>query len=120
MEDYQASINAFIDLVENYPDGYRTDRSLFQIGESYLAMNDCKSAINYYQQLVKRQRIDELSEEQLASMQREKLAGLVDETALELAAKAEIRTATCYGKIGEFQAGVASFRRVIEIFSCEC
>ena len=119
MEDYQASINAFIDLVENYPDGYRTDRSLFQIGESYLAMNDCKSAINYYQRLVKRQRIDELSEEQLASMQREKLAGLVDETALELAAKAEIRTATCYGKIGEFQAGVASFRRVIELFSSE-
>ena len=44
---------------------------------------------------------------------------LVDETALELAAKAEIRTATCYGKIGEFQAGVASFRRVIELFSSE-
>ena len=106
-------------LVEKYPNGYRTDRSLFQIGESYLAMDDCSSAVKYYQQLVERQRIDELSEEQLASMQRKKLAGLVDETATELAAKAEIRTATCYGKIGDYEAGVASFRRVITRFASE-
>ena len=119
MGDFKASINAFVELVEQYPNGYRTDRSLFQIGESYLAMDDCSSAVKYYQQLVKRQRIDELSEEQLASMQREKLAGLVDETALELAAKAEIRTATCYGKIGDYEAGVASFRRVITRFASE-
>ena len=45
--------------------------------------------------------------------------GLVDETALELAAKAEIRTATCYGKIGDYEAGVASFRRVITRFASE-
>ena len=119
MGDFKSSIDAFVDLVEKYPNGYRTDRSLFQIGESYLAMDDCSSAVKYYQQLVERQRIDELSEEQLASMQREKLAGLVDETALELAAKAEIRTATCYGKIGDYEAGVASFRRVITRFASE-
>lgn len=119
MGDYNASIEAFVDLVENYPNGYRTDRSLFQIGECYLAMDDCGSAVEYYQRLVQRQRIDELSEDQLAAMQREKLAGLVDETALELAAKAEIRTATCYGKIGEYEAGVASFRRVIKSFASE-
>ncbi len=119
MGDFEASIDAFVDLVEKYPNGYRTDRSLFQIGECYLAMDDCGSAVEYYQQLVKRQRIEELSEEQLASMQREKLAGLVDETALEMAAKAEIRTATCYGKIGDYEAGVASFRRVITRFASE-
>ena len=119
MGNYDSSISAFSDLIRYFPNGYRADRSLFQIGEAYLALGNCGSAIDYYQKLVERQQIDELTEEQLAVIQREKIAGLVDETALELAAKAEIRTGTCFGKIGEYEAGVASFRRVIERFSSE-
>ena len=119
MGDYELSISAFIDLIRKFPNGYRTDRSLFQIGEAYLALGDYRLAIDYYQRLVKRQQIEDLTEEQLVEIQREKIAGLVDETALELAAKAEIRTGTCFGKIGEYEAGAASFRKVIERFSSE-
>ena len=117
--EYVEAIASFEELVRYYPSGYRTDRSLFQIGESHLAMDQCQSAIISYKQLVDRQRIDELDADQLLQMKREKLAGLVDETALELAAKAEIRSGTCYGKLQRFDQGVESFRRVIELFASE-
>jgi tetratricopeptide (TPR) repeat protein len=117
--EYAEAIDAFETLLRHYPSGYRTDRSLFQIGESYLAMDQCESAIASYQRLVARQRIDELGAEELLQMKREKLAGLVDETALELVAKAEIRIGTCYGKLQDFDEGVAAFRRVIDLFASE-
>ncbi|MBQ43612.1 MAG: hypothetical protein CME15_14270 [Gemmatimonadetes bacterium] len=119
MREYEQAIEAFSTLVEQYPTGYQSDRSLFQIGEAYLEMGEYLEAIDHYAQLVKRQHIADLTEEELKRMKREKLAGLVDETALEMAAKAEIRIGTCYARLGRFEDGVATYTRVIELFSTE-
>lgn len=119
MQDYPRAIAAFKELLELYPTGYQADRSLFQIGESYQEQGEYLQAIEYYRRLVKGQRIEELTEEQLNQMRREKLAGLVDETALELAAKAEIRVGNCFTKLGRYDEGVAAYRRVIALFNTE-
>ena len=119
MQDYIRAIAAFKELLELYPTGYQADRSLFQIGESYQEQGEYLQAIEHYRRLVKGQRIEELTEEQLNQMRREKLAGLVDETALELAAKAEIRVGNCFTKLGQYDEGVAAYRRVIALFSTE-
>lgn len=119
MQNYTQAIAAFKELLELYPTGYQADRSLFQIGESYQKQGEYLQAIEHYRRLVKGQRIEELTEEQLNQMRREKLAGLVDETALELAAKAEIRVGNCFTKLGRYDEGVAAYRRVIALFSTE-
>ena len=119
MQDYTRAIAAFKELLELYPTGYQADRSLFQIGESYQEQGEYLQAIEHYRRLVKGQRIEELTEEQLNQMRREKLAGLVDETALELAAKAEIRVGNCFTRLGRYDEGVAAYRRVIALFSTE-
>ena len=119
MQDYTRAIAAFKELLELYPTGYQADRSLFQIGESYQEQGEYLQAIEHYRRLVKGQRIEELTEEQLNQMRREKLAGLVDETALELAAKAEIRAGNCFTRLGRYDEGVAAYRRVIALFSTE-
>ena len=119
MQDYTRAIAAFKELLELYPTGYQADRSLFQIGESHQQQGEYLQAIEHYRRLVKGQRIEELTEEQFNQMRREKLAGLVDETALELAAKAEIRVGNCFTKLGRYDEGVAAYRRVIALFSTE-
>ena len=119
MQNYPRAIAAFKELLELYPTGYQADRSLFQIGESYQEQGEYLQAIEHYRRLVKGQRIEELTEEQLNQMRREKLAGLVDETALELAAKAEIRVGNCFTKLERYDEGLAAYRRVIALFSTE-
>ena len=116
---YPQAIAAFEALVAGHPTGYRADRSLFQIGESLMAMEEYERAIGHYQRLVERQRIEQLSEAELLSMKREKLAGLVDETALELAAKAEIQVGTCYARLARYDEGIRAYRRVITLFRSE-
>ena len=119
MQNYTQAIAAFKELLELYPTGYQADRSLFQIGESYQEQGEYLQAIEHYRRLVKGQRIEELTEDQLSQMRREKLAGLVDETALELAAKAEIRVGNCFTKLERYDEGVEAYRRVIALFSTE-
>lgn len=117
--DYAGSVTAFRDLLAHFPTGFEADRGLFQIGESYFAMERYGDAIEAYRDLVARQRLDALSPDELERMKREKLAGLVDETALELAAKAQIRIGTCLARLGQFEEGVGAYRTVIERFGTE-
>ena len=119
MADYERAVSAFQTLVERFPNGFEADRSLFQIGESYLAMESYEKAITTYRDLVQRQNLDGLGEAELERMKREKLAGLVDETALEMAAKAQIRIGTCLAKLGRYEEGLAAYRIVIDRFGTE-
>lgn len=119
LKDYSHAIEAFQTLLRKFPTGYRADRSLFQIGESYLDQGDYLKAVEYYTQLIDRQHIQDLTEAELKKMRREKLAGLVDETALELAAKAQIRIGTCYTKAGRYEDGLKAYQQVITLFSTE-
>lgn len=116
LKDYANSIGAFGELTERFTSGYQVSRALFQIGECYYDQGHYADAIPYYQQLVDRENIGELSEQDIQNMQREKIAGLVDETAYELTAKAQIRIGDCYGKLGEFDKAEASYRTVISVF----
>ena len=116
---FARAIESFRDLLARFSTGYRADRSLFQIGECHREREEFEEAIAHYRRLVERQRIGELTDEELLQMKREKLAGLVDETALELAAKAEIRVGTCLASLGRFDEGLAAYQRVIDLFSTE-
>lgn len=119
LKDYPRAIDAFRTLLEKFPAGYRADRSLFQIGECYLEQGRYMEAVGYYQKLIDRQHIQELTEAEIEKMRKEKLAGLVDETALELAAKAQIRIGTCYTKAGRYEEGLKAYRKVIDWFPSE-
>jgi TolA-binding protein len=119
MQDYDGAIDAFQALLARFTTGYQADRSLFQIGECYLETGRYELAIDAYRQLVDRQLLEDLTEVELRRMQREKIAGLVDETALELAAKAQIRIGTCYSRLGRYDEGLDAYRKVISLFSSE-
>ena len=118
-KDYGRAIEAFEALLARFPTGYRAERSLFQIGECHLETGRYLQAIDAYRRLIDRQHIEDLTEEELRRIQREKLAGLVDETALELAAKAQIRVGTCYARLGRYEEGLSAYRQVITLFGTE-
>ena len=119
LEQYRESISAFEELVRHFPKGYRADRALFQIGEAYFQQQRYDQATSHYQEVVNRQDIDRLSERDLLKMRREKIAGLVDETALELAAKAQIKVGDCRAQSGDFAAAATAYGKVITAFAQE-
>jgi len=119
MQDYDRAIDAFQALLARFPTGYQADRSLFQIGECYLETGRYELAIDAYRQLIDQQQVEDLTEVELRRMQREKIAGLVDETALELAAKAQIRIGICYSRLGRYDEGLEAYRKVVSLFSSE-
>ena len=119
MEDYGNSITAFERLVERFPGGYRGSRALFQIGEAHFALENYREAIPFYQRLVDSQRIEEMSEREILQMKRQKIAGLVDETALDLAAKALIRVGECHEKTGQYAQAEEAFELVASRFADE-
>ena len=117
--DYESSIRAFEALIRHSPTGFRADRAQFQIGECYYLQKDYEKAISYYEQLVARANVYGLTERDLMRMRREKLAGLVDETALELAAKAQMKIGDAHSKLGQLDEATEAFERVITLFSAE-
>ena len=116
---YRESITVFEELVQHSPKGYRADRALFQIGEAYFLQQHYDQATSWYQEVVNRQDIDRLSERDLLKMRREKIAGLVDETALELAAKAQIKIGDCRAQSGDFAGAATAYSKVITAFAQE-
>lgn len=119
LKEYEQALVAFQGLVDRFPSGFEADRSLFQIGECFLEMERYDDAVIAYRDLVDRQRLGDLSDAELKRMEQEKLAGLVDETALELAAKGQIRIGTALSRAGRYDEGVEAFREVIDKFSTE-
>ena len=119
MGEYDRAISAFERLLAHFPSGYQADRSLFQIGECYLEKGRFERAIDSYRQLITRQKIENLTAVELRRIRREKIAGLVNETALELAAKAQIRIGTCYVRWGRYDEGLDAYRQVVALFGSE-
>ena len=118
-DDYESSIRAFEALIRHSPTGFRADRALFQIAECYYLQSGYEKAIGYYDQLVARANVYGLTERDLMKMRREKLAGLVDETALELAAKAQLKIGDGFSRLGQLDKATEAFERVITLFSAE-
>jgi tetratricopeptide (TPR) repeat protein len=116
-KDYESSIETFLDLTERFPmGGYKADRALFQIGEAYYDQENYGDATPYYQRLVDKMRINELTDQEIQKIQRDKLAGIVDETALDLAAKAQLKVGACYANVGQFDEAATAYRRVAVLF----
>ncbi len=116
---YEQSIEAFKDLIHHFPRGYRADRALFQIGEAYYKRELYGDAVPWYQDVVDRLDIGQMSERDLLKMRREKMAGLVDETALELAAKAQIKIGDCHAHSNQPERAVEAYQKVINAFAQE-
>jgi len=113
---YDESINTFNELATRFPSGTKSDRALFQIGESYFDQGEYEEAIPYYQRLVNKMHIDQLTDLEIQKIQRDKIAGLTDETALELAAKAALRIGACHGSSGNYEQAETSYKRVATLF----
>ncbi len=118
-ERYPECIEVYQRLIRHFPQGFQADRSLFQIAEAYYKQEKYEEAIPWYRDVVDRQGIEQMSERDLLRMRREKLAGLVDETALELAAKAQIKIGDSYSKLGKINEALEAFEKVIIAFSQE-
>ena len=117
--EYARSIEAFTGLTERFESGFHVSRALFQIGECWYDQGRYAEAVPWYQRLVDRANILELTEQEIQRMQFEKVAGLVDETEYELTAKAQIRIGDSYGKLGEFEQAEESYRVVVSVFAQE-
>jgi len=115
-KEYKQSISTFNELVTRFPTGTQSDRALFQIGESYFDQGLYSDAAPYYQRLVTKMRIDELTDVEIQKIQRDKLAGLTDETALDLAAKASLKIGACFGNSGNYAQAEASYKRIATLF----
>lgn len=116
-KDYDKSIETFNILVSRFPtSGFKSDRALFQIGESYYDQAKFREAIPNYQRLVDKMRINELTDQEIQRIQRDKLAGITDETALDLAAKAQLKVGASYANIGDFDNASTAYKRVAELF----
>ncbi|MBN1291920.1 MAG: tetratricopeptide repeat protein [Candidatus Latescibacteria bacterium] len=113
---YDESISMFEELIARFPTGTKPDRAMYQIGESFFDQGKYAEAVPFYQRLVEKQRINELTDLEITRIQREKLAGLTDETALDLAAKAQLKVGACYANIGDFAGAETAYKRVAELF----
>ena len=115
-EEYEQSINTFNELITRFPTGTQSDRALFQIGEAYFDQGLYSDAVPYYQTLVTKMHIEELTDLEIQKIQRDKLAGLTDETALDLAAKASLKIGACYGSSGDYEQAEASYKHIATLF----
>ena len=115
-KQYDKSIEVFQQLLARFPTGSKPDRAMYQIGESFFDQGKYAEAIPFYQRLVEKQRINELTDQEIQRIQREKLAGLTDETALDLAAKAQLKVGACYANIGDYGNAETSYKRVAVLF----
>lgn len=115
-KQYDKSIEAFKRLVEKYPSGNMPDRSLYQIGEAYYDQKKYGEAIPFYQKLVEKMRINEMTDAEIQKMQRQKLSGLVDQTALDLAAQAQLKIGACYANEKRYSDAETAYKRIAVMF----
>ncbi len=115
-KEYDQSIDAFTKLTQRFTTGNMPDRSLFQIGEAYFDQGKFAEAVPYYQRLVEKMRINEMTDQEIQKMQRQKLSGLVDQTALDLAAQAQLKVGACYANQKKYAEAEAAYKRIAVMF----
>jgi outer membrane assembly lipoprotein YfiO len=113
---YDQSVDVFLKLLARFPSGNLPDRALFQVGEAYFDQKKYAEAIPYYQRLVDKMRINEMTDQEIQKIQRQKLAGLADQTALDLAAKAQLKIGASYAEIGDYKQAEAAYKRIAVLF----
>jgi tetratricopeptide (TPR) repeat protein len=115
-KQYDQAIDAFTKLTERFTTGNMPDRALFQIGEAYFDQGKYAQAAPYYQRLVEKMRINEMTDAEIQKMQRQKLSGLVDQTALDLAAQAQLKVGACYAQEKKYAEAEAAYKRIAVMF----
>lgn len=117
MGNYEQAIEAFSALSDKTTAGYRVDRAQFQIGKSLFDLTRYGEARGVLGKLVSRYGFGRLSESDRVKMEAEKLTGVVKETALELAAKAQILIGDTYSVEGNLDSAVAAYQRVLRDYA---
>ncbi len=113
LEDYAGAIATFEELVKLFPEGYQADRAVFQIAECHSEMGSYEEAISYYGKVVERANLKEITDADRLRMEKERLAGLVEETILELAGKALMKIGDTYVKMGDYERAIDTYWKVI-------
>jgi len=113
---YEQSIDTFNELTTRFPTGTQSDRALFQIGECYFDQGLYSKAVPFYLRLVNKMHIDQLTDMEIQKIQRDKLAGLTDETALDLAAKSSLKVGACYSSSGDYEQAEATYKLIARLF----
>ena len=114
------------DAIENFqavltlaPRGSRSDRALFQVAESYGKLEDHDRALVYLDRLIDRYDFDAMTEEELIQMTTMKLKGLVEETARELVAKAQLKKGDIFADRGLVDEALVAYQVVPERYAAE-
>lgn len=119
MGRYREAISSFEDLLAVSDDALKRDRSLFQMGECYVLLDENDQARAQYGRLVEQYDFTELSNRDLLEMKAQRLRGLVKETTRELVAKAQIRIADSYASEGRVTEAIEAYSRVPEEYPQE-
>jgi len=113
------AIDTFEELLAVSDDALKRDRSLFQMGESYIQLGELEQARNAYSGLVNQYEFTALSDRELLEMKAQRLRGLVQETTRELVAKAQIRIADSFADEGRVSEAIAAYSKVPEKYPQE-
>ena len=119
MARYTDAISTFEELLSVSQDALKRDRSLFQMGESYVQLGQQERARGAYGQLVSAYDFSSLSDKELLEMKSQRLRGLVQETTRELVAKAQIRIADSYASEGRISEAIEAYSAVPRKFPQE-
>ena len=117
--NYREAIENFEEVLTLAPRGSRSDRALFQIAESYGNLEDHDRALIYLDRLIDRYDFDAMTEEELIEMTTLKIKGLVEETARELVAKAQLKKGDIFAGRGMVDEALAAYEVVPERYSAE-
>lgn len=119
-KEYQAQCREALNIVVGrYPSGFRADRSLYQIGESYLKEGEAKKAREYFSRLLEKHDFSLVDTKEETEMKLLKLRGIVKETTRELCAKAQIKIGETYELEHDVENAVAAYRMVKKNFEAE-
>jgi outer membrane assembly lipoprotein YfiO len=116
---YDKSIDALREMVNRFPGEINADRAQYQIGESYFEKGDYDEARTAYDVIATKYDFSKLTREQLRQMESEKTRGVVQETARELAAKAQIKIGETYANQGRVDEAIKAYRMVIGQYTAE-
>lgn len=127
LNDYEASSNAFLELIKTYPSTEYLPRAIYQLGQNNFDQKKYDQAIEYWTELTQRFKPEAFKDKDWENVQLkavkdrqifEATAGReTDETVLELVAKAQVKIGDSYRQKGDFNLAISNYRKVVTTYT---